>query len=115
MATGEERDRVEAEPPGRPWAAGVGLLLLGLAVSAGANALAMQGGGGPIAGTLGAVGYALGLVVSGNGVHRVLWARSARGARWTRILLTALVTIPVFAAAAIVLSLVLTITHMRFG
>jgi hypothetical protein len=104
-----------ADRPGRPWAAGIGLLLLGLAVSAGANALGLHGETSPAVRTLGAAGYVLGLVVAGSGVHRVLWAHPTARARWARVLLTAAVTLPTFAAVAIVLSLILTITQMRFG
>jgi hypothetical protein len=105
----------EAERPGRPWVAGVGFLLLGLGISAGANALALQGETSPVLRALGAGGYALGLLVSGSGVHRVLWAHPTARPPWMKVLLTAAVTLPSFVAIAIVLSILLTITQMRFG
>lgn len=116
--TEQPREPGAAEQPerrGRPWAAGIGFLLLGLAVSAGANALALQGETSPLLRALGAAGYALGLLVAGSGVHRVVWAHPSARSPWVKVLLTALVTLPAFVAVAIVLSLLLTITQMRFG
>lgn len=110
-----EPERGEGERPGRPWAAGVGLLLLGLAVSAASNALAMEGKAYPLVQALGVAGYLLGLGVSGAGVHRVLWAFPTPKPIWARVLLTAVVTLPTFVAAAILLSVLLTVTQVRFG
>lgn len=98
----------------RPWAAGIGFVLIGLAVTAAANTLAL-GDPRPVLQAFGAVGYALGLVAAGSGVHRVLWAHPTRRPGWARILISAAVTVPVFIAGALAIGLILTITHLRFG
>jgi hypothetical protein len=102
----------ELDRPGRPWAEGIGLVLLGLGVSAVANVIAMNASPGAALRALALVGYLAGVLVSGTGVHRVLWARSARTGRG-RFVVTALVTVPVFAATALLLSLLLTIVQLR--
>jgi drug/metabolite transporter (DMT)-like permease len=102
----------EVERPGRPWAEGVGLVLLGLGVSAVANVLAMTAATGAAVRALGVLGYLAGVGIVGTGVHRVLWARSPRTGR-ARFVVTALVTLPVFAATALVLSFLLTIVQLR--
>ncbi len=102
------------ERPGRPWAEGFGLLVLGLAVSAIANALGLQGEPGPLLRTIGWAGYVLGLVVAGAGIHRILWVGPSQRKRWSRLLVTALVTLPAFFALALVLSLIFTIFQIRF-
>ena len=111
MVTAAPTER--AGRPNCPWAQGIGLLLLGLAVSAVSNALAMQGEAGAALGSLSLAGYLGGVVVSGAGVHRLLWIRPS-GRRVLRILVTALVTIPVFAVTALLLSLLFTIVQLRF-
>jgi hypothetical protein len=100
--------------PDRPWAQGIGLVLLGLAVSAFANALAMSGDPTPALRALGITGYVAGIVIAGAGVHRILWVGPAARSGWGRLLVTALVTIPVFFGTAIVLSLLFTILQFRF-
>lgn len=103
----------EAARPARPWAQGIGLLLLGLAVAAVSNALAMQGTPGAALRTASLAGWLAGVAVSGAGVHRVLWVRpSAR--RAARLAVTALVTVVAFAGTAIFLSLLFTIVQLRF-
>jgi hypothetical protein len=102
------------EPTGRPWAKGVGLLLLGLAVSAAANALGLQGETSLASRALGAAGYLAGLCVSGAGIHRILWIGPPGRRRWIRLLVTALVTVPAFVLTAIFLSVLLTVVHRRF-
>jgi len=99
---------------GRPWAQGIGLLVLGLAISAAANGLAQSGGAEPLLRTLGTAGYVAGLVVAGAGIHRLLWVGSAGPRRWVRVLVTAVVTLPAFAAVALVLSMLMTVFQMRF-
>jgi len=99
----------------RPWAKGIGLLLLGLAVSAVANLLGQQGEpGGPIR-ALGFLGYSGGLVIAGSGIHRILWAGPTARSRQARLFITVIVTIPAFVAMAILLSVILTITQQRFS
>jgi hypothetical protein len=100
--------------PGRPWAAGIGLLLLGLAVSAFANQLALRGGAGPALAALGTMGYLAGVLVSGSGIHRILWYGPARRSRAVRFLLTAVVTVPAFVGTAILLSVLMSVFQRRF-
>jgi hypothetical protein len=104
-----------ADPRGRPWAQGIGLLLLGLAVSAFANGLVLAGAPGPALRALGITGYLGGVLVSGAGVHRLLWPEASQRSRAARLLVTALVTIPVFVGTAIFLSLLFTVLQLRFG
>jgi hypothetical protein len=109
------REPGAAGEPGRPWAQGIGLLLLGLVVAALANVLALGGDHGPAVRTLGVLGYGGGLTVSGAGVHRLLWVGSPRRARWVRLLVTAFVTPPVFAATGVLLGLLMTVFQLRFA
>ena len=104
-----------AEPAGRPWAKGIGFLLLGLAVSATSNALALQGETAAALRALGAVGYLGGVVVAGAGIHRILWVGPPARGRFGRLVITALVTVPAFILTAIVLSVILTVTQRRFS
>jgi hypothetical protein len=64
---------------------------------------------------LGTVGYVVGIVVAGLGVHRVLWFGGSRRPPWIRAALTALVTVPVFAAPALVLAMLMTLFQLRFA
>jgi hypothetical protein len=102
------------ERPGRPWAAGIGLLLLGLAVSAIANGVSLSGGG-TVLRVLGTAGYVLGVLVAGAGIHRILWVGPQRRSRAARVLVTAVVTIPTFVVAALFFSLLFTILQIRFS
>ena len=102
------------ERPGRPWAESIGLLVLGLAVSAGANVLGNQGDPGSGLRFAGFLGYAGGLVIAGAGVHRVLWFGPTARSRPARIFITVLVTIPAFILTALVLSVVMTVFQRRF-
>jgi hypothetical protein len=108
-----ETDPSDLDRPGRPWAQGIGLLLLGLALAAVANAIAMQGEPGLAQRAVSWGGSLCGLLVSGAGVHRLLWT-GAPGRRGLRLLVTALVTLPVYAGTALFLSLLFTIVQMRF-
>ncbi len=83
--------------------------------SAAANALGLQGEAGGVVRMLGAAGYVLGLGVAGSGVHRILWFGRRARPRWARLLVTAVVTLPAFVVVAVVLSLLFTITQLRFG
>jgi hypothetical protein len=103
------------EPGARPWTKGVGFLLLGLAVSAAANALGLHGETGLALRAFGTVGYAAGLLVAGAGVHRILWVGPPARGRWLRLVVTALVTLPAFVVTAIVLSVILTVVQRRFS
>lgn len=103
------------ESTDRPWAQGIGLLLLGLAVSAAASALGLQGEPSPVLVATGILGYALGVAVAGIGVHRVLWVHPSDRGWFGRLVVTALVTVPVFVGSALVLSVLLTLVHRRFG
>lgn len=103
-----------APPPGRPWAAGIGLLLLGLAVSAFANQLALRGSSAPAIAALGVMGYAFGVFVSGTGIHRILWWGRTGRSRAARYLLTAVVTVPAFVGTAILLSVLMSVFQRRF-
>ncbi len=98
----------------RPWAQGIGLLVLGLVVSAIANVAGNQGDPGSLARALGFVGYAGGLVIAGAGVHRVLWFGPSARSRPGRIFITVLVTIPTFILTALVLSVIFSIFQRRF-
>lgn len=97
----------------RPWAPGIGLFLLGLAVSASASVLGLQGEAAPASRALGTAGYVGGVVLAGAGIHRILWVGPTRRPRATRLLVTALVTIPAFVATALLLSLLLTVVQLR--
>ena len=102
------------ERPARPWAAGIGLLLLGLFVSAISSTATWASAPGGATRALGWAGYAAGVVVAGVGVHRLLWFRPTRLGRGVRLLVTALVTPLAFAAGALFFSLIFTIIQLRF-
>lgn len=99
---------------GRPWAQGIGLLVLGLAISAIASSVGLGGGATPALAALGVMGYLAGLVVAGSGVHRILWFGPARRARATRLVVTAVVTVPAFFGAALLLSVFMSVFQRRF-
>jgi hypothetical protein len=105
----------EATDVGRPWAQGVGLLVLGLVLSGISNGVAQHAGPMSAARVLGTVGYVAGIVVAGAGVHRVLWSGKSPRPRWARVILTGLVTLPVFAAAAVLLGLLMMMFQARFA
>jgi hypothetical protein len=114
METTERPDQPESDEPERPWAQGLGLLVLGLAISAIVNGFALQGEPGPVARTLAAIGYAAGVVIAGLGIHRLLWFRPSRRSRGTQLLVTALVTPLAFAGGALFFTLLFTILQLRF-
>ena len=99
----------------RPWAMGGGIVLLGLMTSIIANAYGVQHkedlGLRPWTNTI----YAIGLVISGWGVHRLLWFRPSPKPAWLRVLITAVVTLPVFAAVGLLLSFLFLMMFYRFG
>lgn len=101
--------------PQRPWAQGIGLLILGLFISAAANGVTLYGGSGPALRAAAVLGYGLGVLVAGIGIHRLLWIGSSRRRRWERLLITGIVTIPAFLGAAILFSIVFTILQIRFS
>jgi hypothetical protein len=103
------------EQPGRPWALGMLLLLVGLVVSAVANGGALQGEPGPALRAVGWGGYALGFAIAGAGIHRLLWFGPSRRSFAFRLVLTAIVTVPAFLAAAIFFSVVFTVLQIRFS
>ena len=102
------------EGSGRPWPQGIGLGLLGLFISALANVLLLNAESGPALRALGVLGYGGGLFVCGSGIHRLLWVGPSQRSRWVRVLVTALVTPPAFAAAGIVLGLLMSVFQIRF-
>lgn len=107
---------METEGPLRPWAAGIGLLLLGLFVAMAANVAGLSApGAGAGARAAGAIGYAAGLLVCGAGLHRLLWYRPSPRPRWVRLLVTALVTPPVFAVSGLVLGVLMMMFQARFA
>jgi hypothetical protein len=110
VETIEQSDRAG---PSRAWAPTIGLLLLGLAIAAVANAPGLQGDPGPTLRAVGSVGYVAGVVVFGFGVHRVLWSPRSTRRRAVRLVVTALVTFPAFLAAGIFVSVVLTLIQLR--
>jgi hypothetical protein len=107
MDPGERRERA--------WTEGIGLVVLGLVVSGAASGVALQGSPGPLVAAAGWAGYAGGVAVAGAGVHRILWSRPSARSRPARLAITALVTVPVFALAALLLSVVMTILQLRFA
>jgi drug/metabolite transporter (DMT)-like permease len=104
-----------AERRERAWTEGIGLLVLGLVVSGVASGVALQGDPGALLAAAGWTGYAAGVAVAGAGVHRILWARGSARGRPARLAITALVTVPVFALAALLLSVLLTVLQLRFA
>jgi hypothetical protein len=98
----------------RPWAQGIGLLVLGLVVSAVSNVAGQHGDPGGALRAAGFVGYVGGLVIAGAGVHRVLWVGPTARSRPGRIFITVLVTLPTFVVAALLLSLILSVFQRRF-
>jgi hypothetical protein len=114
METTERPDQPESDEPERPWAQGLGLLVLGLAISAIVNGFALQGEPGPVARTLAAIGYAAGVVVAGMGIHRLLWFRPSSRSRRAQLLITALVTPLAFAGGALFFSVLFTVLQLRF-
>ena len=111
-----ELDRnVKDEEGGRPWAMGGGIVLLGLMTSIIANAWGVQHKEDLSLRPYTNAFYALGLLVSGWGVHRLLWFQPSRKPSWLRILITAVVTIPVFAAVGLLLSFLFLMMFYRFG
>jgi hypothetical protein len=111
-----EPDRiVKDEGGGRPWAMGGGIVLLGLMTSIIANAWGVQHGDDPGLRPWTNTFYAVGLVISGWGVHRLLWFRPSPRPAWLRALITAVVTVPVFALVGLVLSFLFLMMFYRFG
>lgn len=103
-----------AEAPGRPWAATIGLVMLGVVVAGIANVSGQYGEPGSAQRFLGFLGYAGGLFVAGIGVHRFLWFRPTARSRPARVFLTVLATLPTFVLAALFLSVFLTVFQRRF-
>lgn len=101
--------------PVRPWAVGVLLVVVGLVIATIANVTALSAGQGGGVRALGAIGYGLGLLVAGLGVHRVLWFGPPRRTRLFRIVITALLTPPVFAAAGVFIGVFMTLFQSRFA
>lgn len=103
-----------SEEPVRPWAAGIGLILLGLFVATVANVVGVSapGASAPVR-VVGGLGYAAGIGLCGAGMHRLIWYRSTRRPRWFRLLVTVLVTPPVFAVTGIVVGTLMTLFQMR--
>jgi len=103
------------EGSGRPWAMGGGIVLLGLMTSIIANAWGVQHKEDlslrPYTNTF----YALGLLVSGWGVHKLLWFAPSPKPAWLRVVITAVVTVPVFAAVGLLLSFLFLMMFYRFG
>ena len=60
-------------------------------------------------------GYALGLLVSGGGVHKLLWFRPTNRPAWLRVVVSAAVTVPIVALLGVLLSFVFLMMFYRFG
>lgn len=104
------------EAPGRPWAASIALVLLGLVLATFANVAGLSAGGqGAAVRVAGALGYATGLLVAGVGLHRLLWFGPSARPRWVRVLVTALVTPPVFAVSGVVVGALMMMFQARFA
>jgi hypothetical protein len=102
-----------APEPGRRWGSGIALLALGLVVAGIASAPGLQGDPGATLRAVGSVGYVVGVVVSGFGIHRMLWSPRSTRPRGVRLLVTALVTFPAFVVAGILLGTLMTLIQMR--
>ena len=107
--------KAESEVEGRPWTMGGGIVLLGLMTSIIANAWGIEHkedlGLRPWTNTI----YAVGVVISGWGVYRLLWWAPSPKPAWLRVLITAVVTVPVFVALGILLSFLFLMMFYRFG
>lgn len=103
-----------SEAPHRPWAVGIGLILVGLVVATVSNVtgLSAPGGGAPVR-AAGGLGYAAGIVICGAGLHRLIWFRPTPRPRWLRVLVTAVVTPPVFAISGVVVGTLMTLLQAR--
>jgi hypothetical protein len=55
----------------------------------------------------------VGVVISGFGVHRMLWSPDSPRPRALRILVTAIVTYPAFVVAGIAVGLLMTLIQLR--
>jgi hypothetical protein len=106
--------RGAGEKPPRPWAYGIGLLILGLIIAAIGNAIGMHGPPGSQYRMVAAVIYPFGLLVSGTGMHRLIWWGPSRKPGWLRLLITAAATVPAFALAGILLSFMFLLAYLRF-
>jgi cytochrome b561 len=102
-----------AGQPGRRWGPAIALFVLGLAVAGVTNAPGLQGDPGPTLRAVGSVGWVAGLIVSGLGVHRMLWRPRSPRPPAVRILVTAIVSLPAFVAAGILLSVLMTLIQLR--
>lgn len=102
------------EAPGRPWAAGAGLGVLGLFVAAVGNGFALHGTAGALGRGLGLTAWAAGVGIVGAGVHRLLWARGSPRPPAVRLVVTALVTPVAFAGGALFFSVLFSILQLRF-
>jgi hypothetical protein len=110
----ESTDRtVPTPPPGRRWGPAFALFLLGLVIAGIANAPGLQGDPGATLRAVGSVGYVVGVIVSGLGMHRMLWSPRSPRPRGVRVLVTALVTFPAFVAAGIVVGTLMTLIQAR--
>jgi hypothetical protein len=102
-----------APQPGRRWGFGIALLALGLAIAGIASAPGLEGDPGATLRAVGSVGYVVGVVVSGFGIHRVLWRPGSTRPRAFRLAVTALVTFPAFVVAGILLGTLMTLIQAR--
>ena len=112
----EETSRDQGtETPERPWAFGGGMVLLGLMTSIIANAVSIQDKDNPTTRAITLVVYGAGLLISGAGMYRLLWFAPSRRPMWLRILITAVLTAPVFALLGVFLSFLFLMMFYRFG
>ena len=102
-------------PPERPWAFGGGMVLLGLMTSIIANAVSIQDKENQTTRTITLAVYGLGLLISGGGMYRLLWFAPSSRPMWLRILITAVLTAPVFALLGVILSFLFLMMFYRFG
>jgi uncharacterized BrkB/YihY/UPF0761 family membrane protein len=103
------------EQPERPWAFGGGMVLLGLMTSIIANAVSIQDKENQTTRTITLAVYGLGLLISGAGMYRLLWFAPSSRPMWLRILITAVLTAPVFALLGVILSFLFLMMFYRFG